>query len=567
MTSTFQRLFVMTLLAVICTGCGGGGATTPVPPTQPPVVSAVSPTNPAGRQGSSVVFNATASESPTAWSWAFPTGVTPAASTDATPTITLLLVGQHAGSVIATNALGDSARFDFTFTIADRLGVPVVTEVQPTGTLTGVGGSVMFSATATDGPHTWQWTFNELGEPRSSTETNPTVRQLAPGMLQGSVIATNALGSSAPLNFTCTIPVIPSFADHELLPMRPDQYTPRVVIFDGRPVVLVRDDAGDFLIGTTNTATPAIASDWQFHKLEDRGDGGLDAVQPPLAVIGGRLAVPLWRHGDIAFANQMPESSADWTRVPMPDIEFNPVYTMAEINGFPALSGRDLTEGPALAIAKVAQPQSAQDWDAIHPAIPIVDGSHVLLSVGGRALLAGLHIDEAFGVAIAVAPPPGPDWENNFEVHAVAGVGHDSHIGQGVLVNGRPALMVARALLPSGTDLMLLRANVEVPHSASDWTTLINDGPALNRVHDPPGLVSSNGELIVMVRDNRFNIWAGRVSDSGDWNLLNVARGAAGSIAMDAYPDGTFAAAYLDFFAAPHFVRSLGQWPDVEAGS
>lgn len=74
--------------------------------------------------------SATASNSPTSWSWNFGGGATPNTSTDAVPSITLGQAGGYTCTVTASNASGTSAPYTFNYTVvnyATKLRVKVIT--------------------------------------------------------------------------------------------------------------------------------------------------------------------------------------------------------------------------------------------------------------------------------------------------------------------------------------------------------------------------------------------------------------------------------------------------------
>ncbi|MEO7993768.1 MAG: hypothetical protein ABI743_05155, partial [bacterium] len=84
----------------------------------PPVITSVSPAEVAGALDEYATFGATATNSPTSWSWDFGGGTLPAVSIEASPEVQLHpLAGIYSGMVIASNAAGDSAPFAFSYRI------------------------------------------------------------------------------------------------------------------------------------------------------------------------------------------------------------------------------------------------------------------------------------------------------------------------------------------------------------------------------------------------------------------------------------------------------------------
>ncbi len=68
------------------------------------------------------------------------------------------------------------------------------------------GSRVTFTDLSANSPTQWQWTF-EGGDPATSTERNPVVTYSTPGKYDVTLVATNAIGASAPLTKTDYIEV------------------------------------------------------------------------------------------------------------------------------------------------------------------------------------------------------------------------------------------------------------------------------------------------------------------------------------------------------------------------
>jgi PKD repeat protein len=87
--------------------------------------------------------------------------------------------------------------------IAANLCSPAVADV-PTANFTVdqqlvlLGGQATFTDLSTNFPSQWSWTF-EGGDPNTSTTRNPKVKYTVPGIYKVTLVATNSLGSSTPL--------------------------------------------------------------------------------------------------------------------------------------------------------------------------------------------------------------------------------------------------------------------------------------------------------------------------------------------------------------------------------
>ncbi len=69
-----------------------------------------------------------------------------------------------------------------------------------------LGGEVNFTDLSTNFPTSWSWTF-EGGDPNTSTARNPKLKYSIPGVYKVTLVATNSLGSSAPLEIAGYITV------------------------------------------------------------------------------------------------------------------------------------------------------------------------------------------------------------------------------------------------------------------------------------------------------------------------------------------------------------------------
>ncbi|MEO7994888.1 MAG: PKD domain-containing protein, partial [bacterium] len=200
------------ILGVICTllcmmsACSSGENGTGTLPDGRPVVSAVSPsTGVIGHEGQPVQFQADAAGIVTAWQWNFGDGALPATSTDAMPVVLLRSPGTYEGTVIATNAAGNSepAAFSYTVVAADVTGdAPTIFDVIPTGSAGVSGDVVTFKAIADGAPTAWDWSFGSGAAPDTSVDQMPLGTLGPAASYTGSVTATNRFGTSAPFAFT-----------------------------------------------------------------------------------------------------------------------------------------------------------------------------------------------------------------------------------------------------------------------------------------------------------------------------------------------------------------------------
>ncbi|MCW5912307.1 MAG: T9SS type A sorting domain-containing protein [Cyclobacteriaceae bacterium] len=90
--------------------------------------------------------------------------------------------------------------------VESNLCSPIVADVPTANfdvnsTVVLLGGDATFTDLSTNFPTNWAWTF-EGGDPATSTSRNPVVRYHTPGVYTVTLVATNALGSSAPLERT-----------------------------------------------------------------------------------------------------------------------------------------------------------------------------------------------------------------------------------------------------------------------------------------------------------------------------------------------------------------------------
>lgn len=163
----------------------------------PPVVTAVSETSNAG---GSVVLSGTATNSPTSWTWAIPGGTITSGATTSSPTLVFTTNGTYTGSVTAANADGTSAAFSVTVVVDDL--PPTVTSVvtAPAGV-----GAVTLTGAATNSPTGWTWSIPGGTITAGAGTAAPTFSFPANGTYTGTVVAANAVGTSAAFPVTVTV--------------------------------------------------------------------------------------------------------------------------------------------------------------------------------------------------------------------------------------------------------------------------------------------------------------------------------------------------------------------------
>jgi len=205
MTSVSPSPRVIPMLALLLVGlllssCGGGGTT---PTDSPPVILSVSLPG-AVMLGSTIQLSANAQGTVDTWQWTLGEGA-PGIVADERPSFRFAQLGLFHGSVIATNAAGASAPFEFTTkVIAEGVSSdpPVIQSVGPIGTVGFEGQRVGFLATATNFPDTWEWSFPGGGLPATSTSSNPQIILTQEGTNAGSVVVSNRYGPSERFDFT-----------------------------------------------------------------------------------------------------------------------------------------------------------------------------------------------------------------------------------------------------------------------------------------------------------------------------------------------------------------------------
>lgn len=176
---------------------------------QPPTISNI---NIVSNANGVVALSATASESPTSWTWTTP-GAAIAGGATASPTLTYTTSGTKTITAVATNAVGSSAPFTITAVVTISMP-PVVTSVTESS---NSGGVVALVGAATNSPTSWAWSLPGGTLSSGGGTGTPTFSFSANGSYPGTVTATNADGTSASYSFTVTVsdlvPVVTSVTE------------------------------------------------------------------------------------------------------------------------------------------------------------------------------------------------------------------------------------------------------------------------------------------------------------------------------------------------------------------
>jgi len=166
--------------------------TVPQPPGQP-VIMLDSNVN------GTVTVSATASNSPTGWSWSAPPDGSPATGSSQSFTTTYSSDGLKTIGVVAMNAVGSSPTAFIDVPVNVSLP-PVVISVNQTG----IGPSVTVSGMATNSPTSWNWSLPGAS-PSTATGQNPTFNFTLNDTYNGTVTATNADGTSPMFSFAVVV--------------------------------------------------------------------------------------------------------------------------------------------------------------------------------------------------------------------------------------------------------------------------------------------------------------------------------------------------------------------------
>lgn len=446
----------------------------------PPTITEVTPTGVAGASGALVNFSATATNSPTSWSWDFDGGAFPNTSTDASPQVTLEAPGAYNGTVTATNANGTSVPFNFNFLVTPPV-VPsfanhpiaqtgnvgfhcsiavyggklaIAYQDVTAGNLSMALANIAAPTTATD------WTTHMVDD-GSGTQV---------GLYNQVIVHDGKLG---------------------------------VVYYEGNPAL-------DLRFAMANTATPVGVSSYNAYTLDGVGtNAGLEcnAVE-----IGGYLAVS-YRDitgGGIKYARATsfsPTLASQWVMHEVrnrTDADFAPTVPgslfngsrLINLNGNPAFTFSPSARGPWVAIAQTATPSTKPDWAVYNlEALTVVANHTASAAVSGRMAVAYQDGSGAFDVMdLAMATVSNPASMTDWTFHTVA----TGSIDQGdypsmTVVDGR---LVLTFVDNTNDDLMVARALAVYPDSASDWQLAAGiSAPTLQYSRFHKGVVDLGGRI------------------------------------------------------------------------
>jgi|GEM_PF-5308171 len=433
MAKCISRIAIILLTLCCCmTACKGGDFVALV-------INSITPTGVVGKVGDVVIFHADVSGTGTlVYDWTLSGGgsITGGATTDS-PTVTCTTAGNFMLSLtVSDGSTTDSANNPITIDPA----IPVITQVSPDGDVGLPAGTVIFSNDATSQPTSWLWTF-PIGDTSFLFTTATAELQLPDvGAYAGTLVATNANGSSDPFPFeyTVTQPVAPTWAMMEMGPaLTPNSSEFRgalsCTVLDGRFALLYNAPDGLRFVRAL-VPYPAGPGDWQTHHM------GTDLLTFPnsLVVYNGHLTAQLARivedfwpglhrltDGSCAIAMVAePASPSDWAIHALPE----------EVGGsMAAMDGALCIAGGVFARTTATVPSSAADWD-FHtlPEIQAFNefgGAEQLLRIGDEWAVLRTSFSQDFftGYAISVsntlAPMEAGDW---FSQKVSSGLGASS---------------------------------------------------------------------------------------------------------------------------------------------
>ena len=158
----------------------------------PPPVADFSANTTSITAGDTVDFTDLSTNNPTSWSWTFDGG-TPSSSTVQNPSVTYNTAGTYTVELTATNSGGSDTETKVNY-ITVNIPPPPVADFSAGATTINEGQSVTFTDTSTNGPETWDWTFDG-GTPGTSTDQNPTITYNTAGTYTVTLTVSNASGS------------------------------------------------------------------------------------------------------------------------------------------------------------------------------------------------------------------------------------------------------------------------------------------------------------------------------------------------------------------------------------
>ena len=144
--------------------------------------------------GSTVCFQDSCANNPTAWHWTFEGG-TPSFSTEKNPCVKYMTPGTFDVTLTATNALGTDSLIKTGYVTILQVPAPfakftVNTRSEAPGTY------VYFKDISSNYPTSWKWTFDG-GTPSTSTTSSDSVKYTNPGTYDVKLVVTNESGSDS----------------------------------------------------------------------------------------------------------------------------------------------------------------------------------------------------------------------------------------------------------------------------------------------------------------------------------------------------------------------------------
>lgn len=160
--------------------------------------------------GSSVTFTDLSTGNPTSWAWIFEGGTPSTFNGQNPPAIAYNTVGIFDVTLTVTNPSGRDVEVKTDYIQVFNTPPPPAANFTANVTTIFVGGSVNFTDLSTNGPTSWQWTF-EGGTPGISAQQNPqNIVYNTAGTFDVTLVATNQYGSDTELKTNyITVQVIP----------------------------------------------------------------------------------------------------------------------------------------------------------------------------------------------------------------------------------------------------------------------------------------------------------------------------------------------------------------------
>jgi PKD repeat protein len=160
--------------------------------------------------GSSITFTNLSTGNPNSWTWVFEGGTPSTFNGQNPPAISYNTVGVFDVTLTVTNPSGQDVELKADYIQVFNTPPPPAANFTANVTTIFVGGSVNFSDLSTNGPTSWQWTF-EGGTPATSTQQNPqNIVYNTAGTFDVTLVATNQYGSDTEVKADyITVQVIP----------------------------------------------------------------------------------------------------------------------------------------------------------------------------------------------------------------------------------------------------------------------------------------------------------------------------------------------------------------------